>query len=151
MTTFKPSGNESFISSTVRFTVEKGGPSDGYYLVDNGDLPLYVGDTFTFVFKAAQAGPITLTGRAFSDTADPNGTNDNFSATTSAAATPTPPPHGGLTSTSFTVNESRDATGGLADTVLHFAAAQLGTPAGLTLQVHPPAPNDPDAIWQPSE
>ena len=150
MTTFKPSANESFVSATVPYTVEKGGPSDGYYLVDDGDLPLHVGHTFTFVFKATAAGPITLTGSAYSDVYDPNGTNDNFSATTTATATPPPPPHGGLTATGFTVDESQAPSSGLADTVLRFAAAQLGTPAGLTVQVqYTTLPNDPDAIWTP--
>lgn len=151
VTSFKPSVNEKFVSASVPYTLENTGPSAGYYYVNNGDLPLHVGDTFTFVFKATKAGPITLTGGAFSDTYDPNGTNDNFDVTTTATAAPTPPPpaHGGLTATSFTVDGSRDATSGVADTVLRFAAAQLGTPADLTVRVqYTTAPGDHDAIWE---
>jgi hypothetical protein len=115
-------------------------------------VPLHAGDTFTFVFKATKAGPITLTGSAggaYSGTYDPNGTNDNFDVTTTAAAAPTPPSHGGLSETSFTVNGSRDATSNVADTVLRFAAAQLETPADLTVRVQYTAvPGDHDAIWQ---
>lgn len=49
--------------------------------------------------------------------------------------TPPPPPHGGLSATTFTVDESTSPTSNVADTVLRFAAVQTGTPAGLSVRV----------------
>ena len=49
--------------------------------------------------------------------------------------TPTPPPHGGLSVTQFTVNGSSSPTTGLKDTVLRFSALQTGFPAGLKVRV----------------
>ncbi len=48
---------------------------------------------------------------------------------------PPAPPHGGLSQTQFTVNDSTSPTANVADTVLHFAAAQSGRPAGLFCRV----------------
>jgi hypothetical protein len=48
---------------------------------------------------------------------------------------PTPPPHGGLSTTVFTVNGSASPAPNLADTVLRFAAQQTGAPARLSVRV----------------
>ena len=133
MTSFKPSSNETFVSASVPFTVGTG-TSAGYYFVNNGDLPGNVGYTFTFVFQASEAGAITLTGDAFSDTNDPNSANDNFTVTTTAA-NPTPPPRGGLSPTYLTIDGSASALPNLKDTVLRFAAVQTGNAAALYVRV----------------
>ena len=50
--------------------------------------------------------------------------------------TPTAPPHGGLSATTFTVNESSNSpTSNVADTVLRFRAVQTGTPAKVLVRV----------------
>lgn len=54
---------------------------------------------------------------------------------TGAPAGPPPPSHGGLSDTFFRVNGSKTPSASLADTVLHFAAQQSGTPNGLVVRV----------------
>ncbi|MDQ6765102.1 MAG: hypothetical protein M3Z22_03245, partial [Verrucomicrobiota bacterium] len=50
--------------------------------------------------------------------------------------TPTPPPHGGLSPTVFTVNESDTVTTpAVVDSILRFRAVQTGTPADLIVRV----------------
>ncbi len=57
--------------------------------------------------------------------------------TPTATPTPTPtvPPHGGLSSTLFTVNGLTIPSANVTDTVLAFAAVQAGTPKGLKVRV----------------
>ncbi|MEO5719483.1 MAG: hypothetical protein ABIR29_13060 [Chthoniobacterales bacterium] len=52
-----------------------------------------------------------------------------------AEPTPTPPPHGGLSATQFTVNGSNSGSIGVKDTVLRFSALQVGQPADLKVRV----------------
>ena len=59
--------------------------------------------------------------------------------------------HGGLSATTFTVNERTVASAGLADTTLRFRAQQTGTPAGLQVRVQystSTAQNPPESSWQ---
>lgn len=63
---------------------------------------------------------------------------------------PTPPAHGGLSATTFTVNESTSPSPNVADTTLRFAARQTGTPAGLFVRVQystSSAANPPESSW----
>ena len=148
---FQPSGKESFVSATVPYTVQIGGPADGYYLIDLPDLTSGATNNFNFVFKANVTGQITLAGGSSSTSNDPNGGNNGFVANTNATVAPPPPPpaHGGLSATALTVNESRDPSAGLADTALRFAAAQLGTPAHLVVRVqYSTVAGNPESSWQ---
>ena len=56
----------------------------------------------------------------------------------------TAPPHGGLSSTGFTVNESTSPQSNVADTVLRFAAVQTSRAAGLKVRVQA---TNPDGSW----
>lgn len=55
--------------------------------------------------------------------------------TTGNPMPPTPPAHGGLSATTFTVDESSTPSANLNDSVLRFHAVQTGTPAGLLVRV----------------
>ncbi len=62
--------------------------------------------------------------------------------------TPTPPPHGGLSATQFTVNGSSiNTTGAGKDTVLKFAAVQAGNPADLKVRVQASATPNVESSW----
>jgi DNA-binding beta-propeller fold protein YncE len=54
---------------------------------------------------------------------------------TGVPAGPPPPAHGGLSETIFRINGSKNPSGNLADTAIHFSAQQTGTPAGLKVRV----------------
>jgi hypothetical protein len=68
---------------------------------------------------------------------------------------PIPPGHGGLSATTFTVNESSSPVyppagspvNGLADTLLRFAAKQTGAPAGLSMRVQDTTTPGVEASW----
>jgi hypothetical protein len=74
---------------------------------------------------------------------------------TGVAVPPTPPPHGGLSATKFTVNQSSSPVyppttspvTGLADTIIVFAAQQTGTPAGLAVQVQTSTTPGIESSW----
>ena len=131
---FQPSSKESFVSATVPYTVQTSGPAAGYYFINLPNLTSGGTNNFSFVFKANATGQITLAGGSSTTTNDPNGANNGFVANTNVAAAP-PPAHGGLSATTFTVNENTIASASVADTTLRFAASQTGTPAGLFVRV----------------
>ncbi|MFN2624006.1 MAG: YncE family protein, partial [Chthoniobacterales bacterium] len=58
---------------------------------------------------------------------------------------PPVPPHGGLSETIFRINGSKNPANNVADTVLHFAAQQSGTPAGLIVKVQVNTTSDNNA------
>jgi DNA-binding beta-propeller fold protein YncE len=62
------------------------------------------------------------------------------------AGGPPVPAHGGLSATVFRVNGSQSASPNVADTALHFAAQQSGTPAGLVVHVQYNTTSDNNAI-----
>jgi hypothetical protein len=69
--------------------------------------------------------------------------------------TPTAPPHGGLSATTFTVDESSSPVyppaggpvNGLADTVLRFAAQQTGRPGNLSVRVQATTTPSVESSW----
>ena len=60
---------------------------------------------------------------------------------------PTPPLHGGLSTTDFLVNERDSPAANVADTVLRFAAQQTGTPAGLFVRVQATTTPGTESSW----
>jgi hypothetical protein len=138
-----PSASESIVSATVPYTVTFAGA-----VVAVPNLASGGSYDFTFVFEADQPGNILLTGTVSGGVADPDSANNSVTHSTSATLPP-PPPHGGLSPTSFTVDESRSPVSNVVDTVLRFAAAQLGTPAGLSVRVQfSTVPGNPESSWQ---
>ena len=63
------------------------------------------------------------------------------------ASTLLPPPHGGLSATIFTVDESDSPTASVTDKVLRFAAQQTGTPADLIVRVQATTTPNDEASW----
>ena len=109
--------------------------------------------SFFVAFKAIKAGsPSRLVGVTTDPfDADPNPGNNsaNVSVTiTDGSATPTPPPHGGLSPTLFTVNGvSVNSSGAGKDTVLKFAAVQTGNPPNLKVRVQATATPNDNSSW----
>jgi hypothetical protein len=96
--------------------------------------------TFDVAYVATAAGsPSRLIGTStipFDSDPNPGNNSTNVSLTiASSLPPPTPPPHGGLSPTQFTVNGSKTGLSGLQDTVLRFSALQTGFPAELKVRV----------------
>jgi hypothetical protein len=78
-----------------------------------------------------------------------------ISATITTSGDLVAPPHGGLSATTFTVDESSapvyppagSPVNGLADTFLRFAAQQAGTPAGLSMRVQATTTPGVEVSW----
>jgi hypothetical protein len=97
-----------------------------------------------------QAGANVLSVRVTNDPGSgPNPTGVMVEFTSGAVVTlpPTPPPHGGLSATVFTVNGSDSPAANVADTVLRFAAQQTGTPAGLFVRVQATTTPGTESSW----
>ncbi len=146
-------------------------PSDIYMTFDTAEPPVtsidqtgfrYItlpnigsGETTSFfvAYKAIKAGsPSRLVGVStdpFTDDPNPGNNSTTVPVTISdASATPTPPPHGGVSATVFTVNgASVNSSGGGKDTVLKFAAIQAGDPAGLKVRVQATATPNDNSSW----
>lgn len=67
--------------------------------------------------------------------------------TPSPSPTPVAPPHGGLSTTIFTVNESSSPGTNLANSVLRFAAQQTGKAAGLVVRVQSSTTPTIESSW----
>ena len=127
--------------------------STGFRLIDLPNIPSGGSTSFLVAYVASKAGsPSRLVGVAtdpFGDDPNPGNNSTNVSVTINgASATPTPPPHGGLSATKFTVNGSTvNTTGSGKDTVLQFAALQTGNPAGLKVRVQATATPNVANSW----
>ena len=130
LVTFQPSAKESFVSATVPYTVQVGGPADGYYFINLPNLTSGASNNFTFVFKANQSGTISLAGGGGSSVLDPNTGNNGFVVSTNATGVTPPPP-----TTTLTVNGSGTPTSIPADSVISFVATQTFRSAGLVVRV----------------
>ncbi len=63
------------------------------------------------------------------------------------APSPTPPPHGGLSTTVFMVNERDSPTANIVDNILRFEALQAGAPADLIVRVQATTTPGTESSW----
>ena len=117
--------------------------------------PFFIGDGVTSTAVAQQVVVPAGATRLVLGSMDGSGWFNNsgsFSVEIALASdtqpTPTPPPHGGLSATQFTVNGSSvNTTGAGKDTVLKFAAVQTGNPAGLKVRVQASGTPNIESSW----
>ncbi len=125
----------------------------GFRYITLPNIPAGSSTTFQVAYVATAAGsPSRLIGVStdpFGDDPNPGNNSANVSVTINGnLTTPTPPPHGGLSATLFTVNGSTVNTSGAGkDTVLNFAAIQTGTAAGLKVRVQATATPSDEGSW----
>ncbi|PZR75451.1 MAG: hypothetical protein DLM73_05325 [Chthoniobacterales bacterium] len=127
-------------------SIQLNGSSNGITLSDQPNFAHYA--TFTISPTANfVAGPNTfsaLVTNTAGSGANPTGAIVVF---TSGVNTNSPPPHGGLSATIFTVNGSSSPSSNVADTVLRFAAQQSGTPADLIVRVQATTTPGTESSW----
>jgi uncharacterized repeat protein (TIGR03803 family) len=143
-------GNEwDTIPNNGKWVVGAAANLDGDLLnAANGAVNFVLDDGVSFSIFAADNGDKFSGGQTFTVTV-------GFADGTTAAASVTLPPTNALSPTTFTVNESNQPSypptgttvNGLADTVLRFAAHQIGNPAGLTVRVQATTTPDVQSSW----
>jgi hypothetical protein len=124
--------------------------------------PFFIGDGKTTGGVSQRVTVPTGATRLFLGSMDGSGWFNNtgsFNVTISLAEAapqpPAPPPHGGLSATTFRVNGSTSPAYpptaapviGLADSVLQFAAQQTGRPAGLSVRVQATTTPSVEGSW----
>ena len=124
----------------------------GFRYITLPNIPAGGNTTFLVAYVATKAGsPVRLVGVStdpFTDDPNPGNNSTNASVTINNLTTPTPPPHGGLSATQFTVNGvTVNPNGGGTDTVMKFAAVQTGNPAGLVVRVQASATPTVESSW----
>lgn len=145
-------GNEwDTIPGNGKWVIGAAASFDGALLnANDGSLTLDVPDGASFPIFMSENGNLFSGGHSFTLTA-------TFSDGTTATATVTTPSSNGLAPTTFTVNGSDQPayppTGttvqGLADTVLEFAAKQIGNAGGLTVTVQATTTPNVESSWTP--
>ncbi len=124
----------------------------GFRYITLPDIPSGASTNFIVAYVATKAGsPVRLVGAStdpFDNDPNPGNNSTNASVTIGSLTTPTPPPHGGLSATQFTVNGSSvNLSGEGKDTVLKFAAVQTGVGANLKVRVQASATPNVASSW----
>jgi hypothetical protein len=147
------SGNDVYMTFDTAEPPVSSIDQTGFRLINLPNIPSGGSTSFLVAYVATKAGsPVRLVGVStdpFGDDPNPGNNSANVSVTINgASATPTPPPHGGLSATKLTVNGSTtNTTGSGQDTVLQFAALQTGNPPGLKVRVQATATPNVASSW----